>query len=545
MKNLKYYILAGTAAFSLTSCNDFLTTSPKDAMTPDMTWKTQDDVSKFLTGCYDGFVSSYEATYWDATSDFAYGNFPWEGFRNIGNGTFTASDPGYSMYDFTIIRRCNTLLENAEKASFSSDAAKKDLLAQCRFIRAYRYFILTECYGDVPIIDNFQTAQEAQVPRKAQAEVHKYIMDELNAIIPDLNAAPSQRGRVAKGAACALKMRLALYDGDFKTAKDAAQAIIDLGQYSLDTDYSNLFKVEGQTSPEIILAAQGLTNTYSLDMSYYFPNSVGGWSSVVPTQQCVDNYEMANGKTIDEAGSGYDPVHPFHGRDPRFAMSVIYPGCDWNGKVFNSLDKEIEGKKNPDYSTNADNATKTCYNWRKYADGLGQYAGGYTNANIAAIIFRYAEVLLTWAECENELNGPSDEVYNKIDQVRARVGMPKVDRTKYSTKEMLRELIHRERGSEFAGEGIRRYDILRWKTTDGKMLAEKVLNVKLNRITGTLINSATKSDADPTMRATVDPTKTDFIEDRGFKDFNKLFPIPQDNIDKNPKLKQNPGYGAK
>lgn len=545
MKNLKYYILAGTAAFSLTSCNDFLTTSPKDAMTPDMTWKTQDDVSKFLTGCYDGFVSSYEVTYWDATSDFAYGNFPWEGFRNIGNGTFTASDPGYSMYDFTIIRRCNTLLENAEKASFSSDAAKKDLLAQCRFIRAYRYFILTECYGDVPIIDNFQTAQEAQVPRKAQAEVHKYIMDELNAIIPDLNAAPSQRGRVAKGAACALKMRLALYDGDFKTAKDAAQAIIDLGQYSLDTDYSNLFKVEGQTSPEIILAAQGLTNTYSLDMSYYFPNSVGGWSSVVPTQQCVDNYEMANGKTIDEAGSGYDPVHPFHGRDPRFAMSVIYPGCDWNGKVFNSLDKEIEGKKNPDYSTNADNATKTCYNWRKYADGLGQYAGGYTNANIAAIIFRYAEVLLTWAECENELNGPSDEVYNKIDQVRARVGMPKVDRMKYSTKEMLRELIHRERGSEFAGEGIRRYDILRWKTTDGKMLAEKVLNVKLNRITGTLINSSTKSDADPTMRATVDPTKTDFIEDRGFKDFNKLFPIPQDNIDKNPKLKQNPGYGAK
>ncbi len=545
MKNLKYYILAGTAAFSLTSCNDFLTTSPKDAMTPDMTWKTQDDVSKFLTGCYDGFVSSYEVTYWDATSDFAYGNFPWEGFRNIGNGTFTASDPGYSMYDFTIIRRCNTLLENAEKASFSSDAAKKDLLAQCRFIRAYRYFILTECYGDVPIIDNFQTAQEAQVPRKAQAEVHKYIMDELNAIIPDLNAAPSQRGRVAKGAACALKMRLALYDGDFKTAKDAAQAIIDLGQYSLDTDYSNLFKVEGQTSPEIILAAQGLTNTYSLDMSYYFPNSVGGWSSVVPTQQCVDNYEMANGKAIDEAGSGYDPVHPFHGRDPRFAMSVIYPGCDWNGKVFNSLDKEIEGKKNPDYSTNADNATKTCYNWRKYADGLGQYAGGYTNANIAAIIFRYAEVLLTWAECENELNGPSDEVYNKIDQVRARVGMPKVDRTKYSTKETLRELIHRERGSEFAGEGIRRYDILRWKTTDGKMLAEKVLNVKLNRITGTLINSATKSDADPTMRATVDPTKTDFIEDRGFKDFNKLFPIPQDNIDKNPKLKQNPGYGAK
>lgn len=543
MKNIKYYILAGTAALALSSCNDFLSTSPKDAMTPNSTWKTGDDVSKFLTGCYDGFVSSYEATYFDVTSDFGYGNFPWEGFRNIGNGTFTASNPGYSWYDFTIIRRCNTLLENAEKATFSSEAVKKDMLAQCRFIRAYRYFVLTMCYGDVPIISNFETAQDAQVPRNSKDEVHKYIMDELNAIIPDLNDAPAERGRVAKGAAYALKMRLALYDGDYKTAKDAAQAIINLGQYSLDPDYSNLFTVSGQTSPEIILAAQGLTNTYSLDMSYYFPNSVGGWSSTVPTQQCVDNYEMANGKTIDEDGSGYDPTHPFHGRDPRFAMTVIYPGCDWNGKVFNSLDKTLtDGKKNPDYSTNADNATKTTYNWRKYAETTSMYSGGYTNANISAIIFRYAEVLLTWAECENELNGPSDQVYDMIDQVRQRVGMPKVDRTKYSTKETLRELIHRERGSEFAGEGIRRWDILRWTTSDGKMLANKVLNTTLTRITGTLLNSATKDSSDPTMRATITVGKTEKIEDRVFHDYNKLFPIPQSNIDNNPKLTQNDGY---
>ena len=124
--------------------------------------------------------------------------------------------------------------------------------------------------------------------------------------------------------------------------------------------------------------------------------------------------------------------------------------------------------------------------------------------------------------------------------------MPAVDRTKYNTKETLRELIHRERGSEFAGEGIRRWDILRWKTADGKMYAHKVLNVTLSRIVGTLSDSPTKDSSDPTMRATITPGKTEKIEDRTFADYNRYLPIPQSAIDKNPNLTQNPGYdGAK
>lgn len=92
MKNLKFYILTGFAALALTSCNDFLTTVPKDAMSPSSTWKSQDDVEKFLTGCYDGWEDGSALLYWDSASDFAYNNFPWEGFRNIGNGSFSPSD---------------------------------------------------------------------------------------------------------------------------------------------------------------------------------------------------------------------------------------------------------------------------------------------------------------------------------------------------------------------------------------------------------------------------------------------------------------------
>ena len=85
MKTVRTYILAGVAALALTSCNDYLTTVPKDAMSPSTTWKTSDDAEKFLVGCYDGWEDGGALLYWDAGSDFAYNNFPWEGFTNIGN----------------------------------------------------------------------------------------------------------------------------------------------------------------------------------------------------------------------------------------------------------------------------------------------------------------------------------------------------------------------------------------------------------------------------------------------------------------------------
>ena len=114
--------------------------------------------------------------------------------------------------------------------------------------------------------------------------------------------------------------------------------------------------------------------------------------------------------------------------------------------------------------------------------------------------------------------------------------MPDVDQSKYNSKEKLRELIRRERGSEFAGEGLRRADILRWTTPSGKMVAETVLNGTLTRITGTVDTTV----VDPTRRAIVNGTSA--VEERTFHPYNRYLPIPQNNISDNPKLVQNPGY---
>lgn len=554
MKSLKKYIFAGVALTLMASCSDFLDTLPSDALTPETTWKTEQDAQKFLIGCYDGWEKGEELLYMDCASDFGYNNFQWEGYKDFGNGTLSQANPGTNFYDYTIIRRCNTLLENIDKIAFSDQKVKKDLIAQARVIRAYRYFKMNWLYGGVAQIGNYGSAQEAQVERATEAQIREFIHTELDECTSDLSEKPAARGRIAQGAALAIRMREALYYGDWQVAKEKAQAIIDLSKkngnlYELEKGadgYSRLFQVAGQDSKEIILAVQYINSTKPLGViGQMYNNGDGGWSSIVPTYQLIDTYEMKSGLTITESGSGYDPAHPFKNRDPRLALTVIYPGADYikadgTKAVFNTLDKTVDGSANANFMTAADNASKTGLTWNKYLGPITQYADIW-KSNACPIVFRYAEVLLTWAEAENELNGPSEDVYAKIDEVRTRVGMPKVDRNKYNSKETLRELIWRERGVEFAGEGIRRADILRWKTSDGKMLAEKVLNVTLERRVGTV----DMKGSDPESRATIkqDASAADKkIEDRKFEKKNRYFPFGQEVLDKNPKLTQNEGY---
>ena len=523
------------------SCEDFLDTAPYDALSPATTWKTEQDAEKFAVGCYDGWESGGTLLYMDCMSDFGFNNFPWEGFRDQANGNMETNNTGANFYSYGIIRRCNSFLENVVNVPFAKEEDKKDLIAQIRTIRAYRYFVMNWMYGGVPIIDNYATAEEAQVPRNTEAEVRKFIADELDAAIPDLKAAPSERGRIAKGAALALRMREALYYGDWQVAKDKAQAIMDLGQYSLESDYLKLFQVAGQDSKEIILAVQYIPQTYTLGtIGQMYNNGDGGWSSIVPTHNLVDTYEMANGMTIDEEGSGYDPKHPFKDRDPRLAMSVIYPGAnyvkgDGSTAIFNTLDKEVGGKGNANCMTVANNASKTGLTWNKYLSPITQYDNIW-GSNACPIVFRYAEVLLSWAEAANELAGPSAEIFAKLDQVRERAGMPKVDQAKYGSQDALRKLIQRERGVELAGEGVRRADILRWD------IAKDVLNGRLERRMGTVNMDAS---ADPELRATINldatPEET-LIEERVFKAHHRYLPLGQGLYDKNPKLVQNPGY---
>lgn len=548
MNNLYKYLLAGLLTAGSVSCSGFLDTAPRSQLSQKTTWKTAEDAEKFLVGCYDGWESGSTILYMDCLSDFGFSFHTHEGFRSIGNGTMSPSNPGASFYNYAIIGRCNLLLKQIEQIPSIPEAQKKRIIAEAKVIRAYQYFTMNFLYGGVPIIDLPQNADEARLPRKSEAEIRTYIAKDLDEAIPDLQTSVP-RGRLGKGAALALRMREALYYGDWQLAKDKALEIISLGIYSLEPSYQKLFTVAGQGSPEIIAAVQYLETVKPLDTSIgsMLNNSVGGWSSMVPTANLVNTYEMKSGLTTDEAGSGYDPTHPFKDRDPRLGMTICFPGANYitpEGKtaIYNSLDQTLPGgKKNEDFPESANNSSKTGLTWNKYTYPANQYADMWAT-NASPIVFRYAEVLLSYAEAENELHGPSADVYAKINLVRQRAGMPVVDQAKYATKEKLRELIHRERAVEFAGEGLRRADILRWKGTDGKMLAETVLNGPLERMVGT-VNPA---GSDPETRATINPSapaSAKLVESRTFRPHFRYLPIPQRVLDRNPHFgRNNPGY---
>ena len=548
----KYIFISAIASFSLlnVSCDDFLDTVPHDALSPETTWKTEADAEKFMIGCYSGWMDDGVALYADCGSDIGFSYHLHEGWKYIGNGGMSAGvSEVWDFYNFNTIRNCNDFLTNIEKVAFTDAAKKNNMIGQVKTIRAWQYFEKNWYYGGVPIIDSYETAAEAQVPRNTEEEVKQFIYKELDEAIPMLNSGAVEAGTINQGVALAIKMRSALYYGDYDRAKQAAVAIAKLGLYELEpstsgtaSGYKKLFLTDGQKSPEIILAIQHdqtLLSNWMIGSMYN--NADGGWSSMVPTQNLVDIYEMDNGLTKEEAGNYYDPTHPFANRDPRMEVTILFPGQNWKNLdgedvIINTLDKKINEEDNPNDPSGVDNASKTGLTWAKYLGNGPTYYTDMWNANANTIMFRYAEVLLSFAEAKNELDGPCDSVYCALNQIRQRAGMSDVAKNKYNTKETLRELIRRERTVELAGEGFRRADILRWKDSNGKMLAETVLNGSLTRITGTVNNEETI----PGKRATV--TGTELIEKRVFQPHNRYLPIPQQYRDKNPQLDQNPGY---
>ena len=545
-------LLAGVL---MTSCDDFFDTAPKDALSPATFWKTESDAQKAAVACYEDWVSpatgSSEVFFADCMSDICYSFTGSSSYKYVGNGSATRSST-VKYYDYSIIRRCNTIMANIDKVHFTDSKAKDNLVGQVRTIRAWRYFQMNFWYGGVPLITGLpQLADEAKLPRDSEETVKKFVYDELDQAIRELDERPAARGRIARGTALAIKMRSALYWGDLDRALSAARDIQGLHLYEIEKtlSYQELFSLRGRDSKEIICSMQHIPTTEPFGNTIrLFSNQDGGWASMVPTQNLVDMFEMDNGLMPGEPGSGYDPIHPFAHRDPRLAQIIIYPGRDWLGangqmRVYNTLDKTIDGKANSDYMDAGNNATHTGMIWAKYTVPISQYSASLSDDELCPILFRYAEVLLTIAEINVEKGENTDEVFDIIDELRTRGGHIAVDRSRYATQAKLRELVRRERCIELAGEGLRRADLVRWKDENGKMLAETLLNSPLYRMVGTV----DASHPDPAMRAVIElPTEENQrlrkLEDRSFYPYQRYLPIHQEQLNTNPNLTQTEGY---
>ena len=550
-------------ASAFISCNDFLDRYPKDQLTPSTFWRTAKDADAAVTAAYNWWVNNYVGNalvvfYEDAYSDIGFNYTNASNMRNMGRGSITPSSAPNYWRQYEIIRRANFVIENIDDIPENeiSVAQKNEFLAQVRALRGYSHALISTWYGDAVIMDFIPNTEiDAQLPRASAADVRAHAMADLAWAAENIAEKPAQKGRIAKGAVLSMIARYNLLWGNWSEALAAANKVIALGQYELDPGFLNMFSMNGQNSKEIICTYEMVKTTYAFtNVIRLYNNADGGWASSVPTQNMVDMFEMADGKLITDADSGYDPVHPFVGRDPRLKLNILYPGQDWIGRnnvsrIFNTLDRTLpDGSTNRDYYLAADNASHTGMLWKKYVwPNQSQYSTGMNDDSLCPIIFRYAEMLLTKAEALVELNQDLPGVLDIIDQLRVRSGHIPVDRSRYDTQAEIRELVRRERTIEMCGEGFRWEDIVRWDEYDasgnktGKKVAETVMPGDLLRLVGTV----DFSEPDPDRRAVINPDapiEDRRVEPRFFDRKQLLLPILQAEIDKNPYLDQNPGY---
>lgn len=542
MKLYKILSIAAIAMVTVSCSNNFLDRIPTDALSSPTFWKTENDADEALTGCYRQLYSPYrpeEMWFWDTASDNAFCYHNNKDYRAIGNGTMAASGVSvHNYFTYTQIRTCNEYLKMEKNIDFTTEAKRNQYRAEVRMIRAMALFFRVHVYGDFPFSEEvYETVDESRVPRVDKATLLKYIKTEMEDVIQYLPT-KAEAGRITSGAAQAFLVRVCMYMGEYSEAAKVAKQIMDSGNYSMpNLSYEESFLKKNEYNSEVILSFEhNKAGGFPMWVFEYLPNGAyGGWSSIVPTRSLLDTYETKNGLTIDE-DSTYDPENPFTNRDPRLRATIVYPGQRWDKyadetQYPHGYPSVIKGSG--DYWSDADNATHTGMNFKKFYADPNEYPD-LQSCDRNFPILRYAEVLLSYAEAKIELNDIDQSVYSAINQVRKRAGMPDVDRAKYATQSKLRELVRRERRVEFAFEGLRRLDIQRWG------IMKDVMPETIYHMNGTILNTK-NAEGDFNVKLTFD--KSDIEEVRHFtENKNELLPVPQTVIDVDPKITQNPGY---
>lgn len=557
MKNRNYILVLLLITLHV-SCSDFLDRYPIDAPSNATFLSNQKEMEMGVISCYNPLW----LTYWglpfnlafDYATDIGYERNAY-GLHTLPQGAATPTvdiirDYWASFYDG--IAYCNYFINNMHNGETNVDPVIFNRLkSEARFLRALYYSYLTELYGDVPLITKVLTvtSQEARTPK---SQVVDFILSELTEIVqylPEENNPLS--GKITKGAALALKARTALYNEKWNDAIDASSKVISMEgeQYMIEKDFSKLFTLAGESSKEIILSVQYL-KPYMVHPTYRQLGSrtAGGYTNKKPAYQLQDAFECIDGLPIDKSPL-YDPMNPYQNRDPRLEYTLAVPGSVFLGYQFETHGDSVliwnyrnNTRVNNLEVTNA-YGTWTGLCFRKYCNL--EDAADPNNSDTNPILIRYAEVLLTYAEAKIKAGQIDQSVLDAINKVRSResVNMPHVTTT---DPQELFQIICRERKVEFAGEGLRLFDIRRWK------MAEKVLNEPLlGRMKKTYpeiphMDEYGNSYYDQSVIASPGESidyKMRLVDERHFnasRDY--LWPIPETEMQANPNMTQNPNY---
>lgn len=526
--------------------------------------------------------------YLDAASDDATSLYYDESeVYRLATGRYTAStrvndDMDWNSY-YQIIRESTILIANIDRVPFKYTFVKGDeqpdadgnikktpfnvtMKAEARFLRAYAYFNLVKRYGGVPLLGErvFGLDDDLEIPRNKFSECVDYIISELDLAKVDLRGLNTMSDgyemAVTREACDALKSRMLLYAASklyneqpietgneligyanydvnrWKLAADAAKEFIQkyghegMGIVNLNPDYRSIFTAHysSNNSEPIwsIVKQHNGTVIETLNGPLGFTGNAVGQGRTLPSQNLVESFPMLDGYMPGNStkysytadGSQYD------NRDPRLAMTVLHNASPWMGRA---LATYLGGGNNPN-STSVYNRTSyyMCKFMRDYSAPANlQYEATVHNW----VEFRYAEILLNYAEAMNEYEGPQAEnVREYLIMLRKRAGIEAGDDNSYGipatlNKEEMRELIYNERRIEMAFEEQRFNDLRRWR------LAEAVLSTPVQGLE--IINRDGLLSYQ-----TVDVINPNWDNRRYF------YPIPYSEVLKNSNMVQNPNW---
>ena len=554
---MKYLIQSILVAVTLltVSCNDYLDRFPKDSFSEPTFFKTENDLIYYANQFYGSLPVQRMDN--DNNSD----NMVPQNINTFLAGTYTVpgSGGGWASGDWANIRSCNYFLEHYSRAETSF---KERYAGEVRFFRALFYWYKVVNFGDVPLLLKAldDTSEELYGPREKREKVmDEVVLEDLKfavANLPEKNQAAA--GRLHKDAARALMSRICLWEGTYRKYRNiegadtyldacvkASEELMDAGYdiYSTgntDEDYRNLFiQKDLRSNPEAIFYRAYITDKNTHNYTRQASENNTGMS-----KDFVDSYLfLDDGKPIGLTSHPYDdstPAKECEGRDPRYTQTIATPG------FIMTL---------PDLAVNlpaiGTSRTSTGYwNIKGRSSDLAQFNADKSDLDL--FIFRYAEVLLNYAEAKYELTGSLTiaELDKSINLIRDRVGMPHLTTNPdadpnavnygYTVAPLLYE-IRRERRIELVGEGFRFNDIIRWKA--GKLI-EGVKTIRGMKLTDELRSQY----ADPSSLNNIAVDDDYYIivypsiaTTRKWNDKSYLYPLPTDEKDRC-HYEQNPGW---
>ena len=461
MKKIFYSLLV--SIIFLTSCKKFLETTPTDSLSPVNYYRTEAEVNTALTGVYDilGKSGTYGRNLFfemDQADDSFVALSTWTqdvALYNYSTGDVKLTSTWTLLYDG--INRANALIENVDKASMS-EAAKDVVRGQALFLRAYYYFLLVSNWGDVPLrLKATASVSEVNFKRTPYKIVYQQIVADMETAANLVNPASAYtyNSRITKsvvwGILARVNLKMAgapLRDATrFAEAKKWALMVMSAG-HSLNTDYKQVF--------------------------------INMCKDVYDTKEVLWEVEFGKKATSQDEEGNLGSINGIGTSNTTVGFS--YGAKHTTATYYNSFaagDLRRDWNINPYYYTSVTDATKVNYStssiynrcdakWRREYETATPKFNGSTPINFP--LLRYSDVLLMYAEAENEINGATTSAYDAINTVRRRaygvtLGLSTnaiADLTPNLDNIAFGQAVRSERSWELGYEGLRRFDLIRW-----------------------------------------------------------------------------------